>query len=132
MRTGYPIGSTESSEKGLLWRAQKPAAATGCPIDFEQATFNNGAQNAIQSNNMKRHWLSLKSVIALAAGFAVIYALAILFELPMPWIIGLFLPSIIALVWMVIRILKDPYSTDKTFDEYFHQDREDIRRNGME
>src|ERR1035437_6153557 len=37
MRTGYPIGSTESGQKGLLGRAQKPTAATGCPIDFEQA-----------------------------------------------------------------------------------------------
>ena len=37
MRTGYPIASTESGQKGLLWRAQKPTAATGCPIDFEQA-----------------------------------------------------------------------------------------------
>jgi hypothetical protein len=37
MRIGYPIASTESGEEGLLWRAQKPAAATGCPIDFEQA-----------------------------------------------------------------------------------------------
>lgn len=37
MRIGYPIALTESSQKGLLWRAQKPAAAPGCPIDFEQA-----------------------------------------------------------------------------------------------
>src|ERR1017187_1924374 len=37
MRTGYPTASTESGQKGLLGRAQKPAAATGCPIDFEQA-----------------------------------------------------------------------------------------------
>src|ERR1039457_1689075 len=37
MRTGYPTASTESGQKGLLWRAQKPTAATGCPIDFQQA-----------------------------------------------------------------------------------------------
>jgi hypothetical protein len=37
MRTGYPIASTESGQKGLFWRAQKPAAAPGRPIDFEQA-----------------------------------------------------------------------------------------------
>jgi hypothetical protein len=37
MRTGYPIGSTKSGQKGLLWRAQKPTTATGYPIDFEQA-----------------------------------------------------------------------------------------------
>jgi len=28
--------------------------------------------------------------------------------------------------------LTDPYSTDKTFDDYFYQDREDLRRNGKE
>src|ERR1017187_10694977 len=37
MRTGYLIASTESGQKGLFCRAQKPTAATGCPIDFEQA-----------------------------------------------------------------------------------------------
>ena len=37
MRTGYPTASAESGQKGLLGRAQKAAAATGCPIDFQQA-----------------------------------------------------------------------------------------------
>ena len=37
MRIGYPIASTESGEKGLLWSAQKPTAAAGYPIDFEEA-----------------------------------------------------------------------------------------------
>ena len=37
MRVGYPTASTESGQKGLLWRAQKAAPATGCPIGFEQA-----------------------------------------------------------------------------------------------
>jgi len=31
------MASTESGQKGLLWRSQEPAATTGCPIDFEQA-----------------------------------------------------------------------------------------------
>ena len=31
-------------------------------------------------------------------------------------------------VWMVIAILKQPYQTDKTFDEYFYQDKV-IKRN---
>ena len=81
---------------------------------------------------MKHHWLALESVIAVATGVAVIYMMSVLFELPVQWISGLFLSSMAATVWMVIRILKDPYSTDKTFDEYFYQDREDIRRNGKE
>jgi hypothetical protein len=37
-----------------------------------------------------------------------------------------------ALVWITIRILKDPYTTTKTLDEYFCQDRDDIRRNGRQ
>lgn len=37
MRNGCPIVSSESGEKSLLWRAQKTAAAPGCPIDFQQA-----------------------------------------------------------------------------------------------
>ena len=37
MRTGYPIASTESGQKGLFWRAQEAATAPGCPVDFEQA-----------------------------------------------------------------------------------------------
>lgn len=37
MRVGYPPASTESSQKGLWRRAQKAAAATGCPLDFPQA-----------------------------------------------------------------------------------------------
>jgi len=31
------MASTESGQKGLLWRSQERAATTGCPIDFEQA-----------------------------------------------------------------------------------------------
>lgn len=81
---------------------------------------------------VKHHWLALKSVIAAATGIVVIYMMSILFELPIQWVFGLLLLSLVATVWMVIRILKDPYSTDKTFDEYFYQDREDIRRNGNE
>jgi hypothetical protein len=39
---------------------------------------------------------------------------------------GTSIASDIALVWM------DPCSTDKTFDEYFYQDRDDLHRNGDE
>jgi len=48
------------------------------------------------------------------------------------WILGLLFCSMVATVWMAIRILKDPYSTVKSFDDYFCQDREDIRRVGKE
>ena len=64
----------------------------------------------------------------MAASLAVIYMISVLIELPFKWILSLCLSSIVALFWMVIRLLKDQYSADKTFDECFYQDREDIRR----
>jgi hypothetical protein len=76
--------------------------------------------------------MRLGGVIAVAAGVTVVYMLSILGGLPVVWIFSLLLAAMIATVWMVIRILKDSCSTDKTFDDYFYQDREDIRRNGKE
>lgn len=84
------------------------------------------------SRDVKRHQISLELVIGVASALAMIYVMSILFELPVACILCLFLSSLIALVWMVIRILKDPYSTDKTFDEYFYLDRPDLRRHGTE
>ncbi len=74
----------------------------------------------------------LGSVIVVTASVAMIYMMSVLSGLPFGWILGLLLLSMVTTVWMVIRILKDPYSTDKTFDEYFYQDRPDLRRNGKE
>jgi len=82
--------------------------------------------------NMKHHWFDLETVIAVAAGFTVLYMMSILFDQALGLILGLYLSATVATLWMVIRILKDPYSTEKTFDEYFYQDRDDIRRTGSE
>ncbi len=82
--------------------------------------------------NMKHHWFGLGSVIGVAASITVIYLLSILFDLPLALILGLYLSATIATLWMVFRILKDPWSTDKTFNEYFYQDRDDLRRHGSE
>jgi hypothetical protein len=46
--------------------------------------------------------------------------------------LALCISAMMATGWMVIRILKYPNSTDKTFDEYFYEDRPDLRRNGKE
>jgi len=59
----------------------------------------------------------------MATGVPAIYLISILIELPMILIVGLCLSSIVALVWMVVRLLKDEYSADKTFDECFYQNR---------
>lgn len=37
MRIGCPIGLSLTRQISLLWRAEEAAAATGCPIAFEQA-----------------------------------------------------------------------------------------------
>ena len=67
-----------------------------------------------------------------AAGLAIIYVLSIIFNLWLPLILGLYLAATVATLWMVFRILKDPYSTDKTFDQQFYQDRDDLRRHGTD
>jgi hypothetical protein len=84
------------------------------------------------TNSMK-HWRpSLRLTISVTAGFTMIYLLSIMFDVRLVLILSLFLVSTAATLYMVLRILKDPYSTDKTFDDYFYQDREDIRRVGKE
>ena len=67
-------------------------------------------------------------VIGLAAGITVIYVVSVMLQSSATVAFGLSALAIVATVWMAIRILKDPRSTDKTFDDEFYQDREDIRR----
>ncbi len=81
---------------------------------------------------MRTPRFSLKWVITVTSLIAAAYVLGILFQFRFAAIAGLYFLTLTATVWMVIRILKDPYSTTKTFDEYFYQDREDIRRSGPE
>jgi hypothetical protein len=79
---------------------------------------------------MKRQRLALESVIAAAATVTGIYLASLVLEAPARWVLGFCLLANVSLVWMVIRILKDPFATAKTFDEYFYQDRCDLRRSG--
>jgi hypothetical protein len=81
---------------------------------------------------MKSDGLSLQKVIMVAGVVSVLYLLAIMLGLPIQLIFSLLFSALVAIVWMALRILKDPYSTNKTFDEYFYQDREDLRRSGEE
>ena len=74
----------------------------------------------------------LKAVIIVATGVAVVYLIGILLKLRLDWIYALYGLSVMAGIWMTLRILKDPWSTDKTFDEYFYQDRPYIRRVGKD
>lgn len=74
----------------------------------------------------------LKWVIIAATGVMVAFLIGILLNLPLEWISALYGLSVGATIWMTLKILKDPYSTDKSFDDYFYQDRPDIRRVGKE
>lgn len=76
--------------------------------------------------------LNLKSVIAVATGVAVLYLVGVVLELQTGWIGALYCLAVGAAVWMAIRILKDPFYTNRTFDDYFYLDRPDIRRVGRE
>lgn len=74
----------------------------------------------------------LKWVIGTASGVVLAYLIGICLNLPFQWVYALYGLSVGATIWMVLRILKDPYSTDKTFEDYFYLDRPDIRRAGKE
>lgn len=88
------------------------------------------AWNACAHRLMKPTGTSLESVIAIAAGLAGIYLAGIACEVPLEWVLGLYGLAVVATVWMAIRILKDPFTVDKTFDDRFYQDREDLRPSG--
>lgn len=81
---------------------------------------------------MRTPWIRLPLLIGLAAALTLVYTLSILLEFRLALILTLYLAAAVTTLWMAFRILKDPYATDKTFDEYFYQDREDLRRNGPE
>jgi len=70
----------------------------------------------------------LRWVVLATSGVVTIYLIAILLNAAFAWIYALYVSSVGASIWMTLRILKDPYTTGKTFDEYFYQDRPDIRR----
>ena len=79
-----------------------------------------------------RSTLNLQSVIAVATGVGLIYLGGTYLALPLEWVFALYGLATGTTIWMVIRILKDLYSTEKTFDDYFYQDRPDLRRSGKE
>ena len=74
----------------------------------------------------------LKWVIIATSSVVGAYVVGILLNLPFQWIYALYGLSVGTTIGMTLRILKEPYSTDKTFEDYFYQDRPDIRRVGKE
>jgi hypothetical protein len=78
--------------------------------------------------NMRNVGAKLQQVIGLSAAISGIYLASILLGAPVSMIFGLGFCAMLAIAWVAIRILKDPCSIDKTFDDYFYMDREDLRR----
>jgi hypothetical protein len=74
----------------------------------------------------------LKWVVIAATSVVVVYVIGVLLNAPLQWVYALYGSSLAACLWMTLRILKDPYTSDKSFDDYFYQDRPDIRRIGKE
>jgi hypothetical protein len=81
---------------------------------------------------MKRQRISLVGSIEITGAISVIYLISVVGGAPLVVMLCLLGLAFAATVWMVLRILKDPYATDKTFDEQFYQDRDDLRRCGPE
>lgn len=77
---------------------------------------------------MKSDGVKLKPVIGAGAAATFVYLTSVAAGAPVPLIFALGFCAMAAMVWMAVHILKDPYSTDKTFDQFFYQDREDLRR----
>jgi len=79
---------------------------------------------------MKRQRTSLGTVIGSTAVISLIYVVSVLIGLRDAIIWGLLGLACVAIIWMVIRILKDPQVSRKTFDDQFYEDRDDLRRYG--
>jgi hypothetical protein len=79
---------------------------------------------------MKRQRTSLGTVIGSTSVIGLAYVMSVLIGLRDAIILGLLGLACVAIIWMVIRILKDPHTTNKTFDDQFYEDRDDLRRCG--
>ncbi len=77
---------------------------------------------------MKRIFSSLETVVGVTAGITAFYLLSVILNWATDLILVLYGASIVGLWWMTIRILKDPHSTEKSFDQFFYQDRDDLKR----
>lgn len=82
----------------------------------------------LRRQNARQHRWALESIIGTVAGATVLYLMGVLFKVPGTLIFSAMLCLMFAIAWMAIKILKDAWSTQKTFDEFFYEDRGDLRR----
>jgi len=71
---------------------------------------------------------SISAVISLTTGVVLIYVITSTLSVGFAVTFWLLLLSQGLLIWMVIRILKDKRTSDKTFETHFYED-SPIRRN---
>lgn len=66
---------------------------------------------------------SLKFIIYLTTMSLVVYTMMTQLTVPLPLIFMGFIITLALLFYMIYRVLKDPYKTQKTFDDWY-QDKE--------
>jgi hypothetical protein len=123
---GFPIG-----ERVFMQRLRRtPTLATRTDTAFGLADSRpcGGAASVLSYSVTLRPHSRLERTINTAVAVLAAYLFSALI-LPWPAVtMGLFGLALVATGWMAVRILRDPYSTDATFDEQFYRDRPDIRR----
>ena len=65
---------------------------------------------------------SLGACISLTTGVVIIYVVMSTLPIAFPIVFWLFLLSQGMLIWMVVRILKDPRKSTRTFETHFYED----------
>lgn len=65
---------------------------------------------------------SLGACISVTSAVVLVYVITSTLPVAFPVVFWLFLLSQGLLIWMVIRILKDPWKSDKTFETHFYED----------
>ena len=70
----------------------------------------------------------IKAPITITTIIVLGYAFSTRLEISYSLIFFLFMLANVALIWMVYKILKDGEPSEKSFDEYFYEDREDLKR----
>ena len=66
--------------------------------------------------------------IFLATLILLAYTISTQLNVNYSFIFFLFVLMHVAFIWMVIKILKDGEASKKSFDEFFYEDREDLKR----
>ena len=70
----------------------------------------------------------IKAPIAITTIILVVYSFSTQLDISYSIIFTLFIIANAVFLWMVFKILKDGQPSEKSFDDYFYEDREDLKR----